>query len=92
MKMTNAERNQYTKEHILILKREELEEFLMTFFTEEKLQWELNDLRIFIMREKELRAFNCLLDVRDALGRLVAKQKLIIVKIGEFKQEYKKIF
>ena len=90
--MTNAERNQYTKEHILILKREELEEFLMTFFTEEKLQWELNDLRIFIMREKELRAFNCLLDVRDALGRLVAKQKLIIVKIGEFKQEYKKIF
>ena len=90
--MTYAERNRYTKEHTLILKREELEEFLMTFFTEEKMQWELNDLRIFIMREKELCAFNCLLDVRDALGRLVAKQKLVIVEIGKFKQEYKKIF
>jgi hypothetical protein len=64
----------------------------MTFFTEEKLQWELNDLRIFIMREKELCAFNCLLDVRDALGRLVAKKKLVIVEIGKFKQEYKKNF
>lgn len=88
--IANAERNQYIKEHTLILKKQELEDFLMTFFTEEKMQWELNDLRNFIIREKNLCVFNNLLEVRDALGRLVTKQKLAIIEIDEFKQEYRK--